>query len=120
MRGMTVLPLANVAGVRPAALALVLVLATACGGADQADPGREVVGRIVQIDRSGRDIRSFVVEEGDEHYEVFIAEDVSYGFDLFHLELHYQTGAPVRCLLERRDGRLYALRSVDAPASAAP
>jgi hypothetical protein len=39
---------------------------------------------------------------------------VDYGFDLGHLHEHRASGDPVRCLLEEREGKLYALRIDDA------
>jgi hypothetical protein len=43
-----------------------------------------------------------------------IAPDVDYGFALGHLHEHESTGDPVRCVLEEREGRLYALEILDA------
>lgn len=45
--------------------------------------------------------------------EVWIADDVQYGFDLEHLQEHEDSGDPVRCALEERDGRAYALSIAD-------
>ena len=104
---------------RPVAL-LVLVLAlAACGGeeepgaADRADPPSQLTGLIVEVDGSGSDIRSFALESGGERYEILIAADVDYGFDLAHLREHERDGEPVHCRLEDRNGLLYALTIED-------
>ena len=96
-----------------AALALAAGAAS-CG--DERDPvPPAAVGVITAIDGSGSDVRSFTLEtEDDGTLEVFIADDVDYGFDLAHLHAHETTGDPVRCALEDRDGRAYALEIVDA------
>ena len=64
------------------------------------------------------DVTGFTLKAQDETYDVAIAEDVEYGFDLKHLNEHMATGDPVRCKLEERDGDLYALTIEDAPKSA--
>ena len=98
-------------------LVLLAPLAAACGG-EEADFPTELVGTIVAVQSSDDGtIASFTLEAADEVHTIHIAEDVDYGFDLAHLHEHRTTGDPVRCLLEVRDERLYALEIADAPAS---
>jgi hypothetical protein len=99
-------------------LLLLTPLAVACGGEDEADVPSELVGTIVEIQSSDDGtIASFTLEAGEDVHTIHIAEDVEYGFDLAHLHEHRATGEPVRCVLEEREGRLYALEIVDAPAT---
>ena len=74
----------------------------------------QLTGVIVEIDGTGSDVESFVVETQAGRYTLFIAEDVAYGFDLAHLAVHRRTGDPVRCRVETRNGRAYALAIADA------
>jgi hypothetical protein len=104
-------------------LALV-VIAAACGGAGDgtttvAMPST-LTGVIVEIDGFGGDVEAFVLDAGGEEYEIRIAPDVDYGFDLSHLYVHQSDGLPVRCALETRDGALYALRIDDASERPSP
>ena len=86
-----------------------------CGGDDTADrPPSELVGVIVDLDEPGGRVSSFTLRNGGRTYEVFVAADVDYGFDLRHLREHREGGDPVRCRLEDRGGRLYALAIADA------
>jgi hypothetical protein len=97
-----------------AAVALVLlaaVLAACGGGGDDSD---EVTGLILDVRGRGNDVRSFTLRAGDQTYDIRIAPEVDYGFELSHLRSHEMGLFPVRCKLERRDGRLYALEIVDA------
>jgi hypothetical protein len=82
-----------------------------CGGNGNEDA--ELVGLIVDVRGRGNDVSSFTLRSGDETYEIRIAPDVDYGFQLGHLRLHESDLLPVLCKLERRDGRLYALEIVD-------
>ena len=96
-----------------AALALAAGAAS-CGEEEEPVPPT-AVGVITAIDGEGSDVRSFTLEtENERTLEVFIAADVDYGFDLRHLHEHEATGDPVRCALEEREGRAYALEIVDA------
>jgi hypothetical protein len=94
-----------------ALLTIVAVLA-ACGGGD--DEQNELIGLIVEVQGRGNNVRSFTLESGGQEYRIRIAPDVDYGFQLGHLRTHQASLYPVRCKLERRDGRLYALEIVDA------
>lgn len=101
---------------RPALVVILLVSAmSACGGetAPERAPS-ELTGVIMQVDQTGNEITAFTLEAGGDRYTIFIAEDVDYGFDLHHLEEHRMTGDPVRCKLEERGERLYALEILDA------
>jgi hypothetical protein len=98
-------------------LVLFAPLAAACGGGEEADFPTELVGTIVAVESSDDGtIASFTLEAADEVHTIHIAEDVDYGFDLAHLHEHRTTGEPVRCVLEVRGERLYALEIADAPA----
>ncbi len=88
--------------------------ATACGGDAAEPPPSEVTGLIVAIEGEGSDVRSFTLESDGEAHEIHIAPDVDYGFDLAHLHEHERDREPVRCDLEQREGRLYALTIDDA------
>jgi hypothetical protein len=104
----------------PVALLLVVVLLAACGtqgeeGDPQAGDGppSTLTGVVTDIDSAGiDDIRSFTLLSGGESHEIFIADDVDYGFNLGHLQEHRTTSEPVIVELEERDGSLYA-RSVE-------
>lgn len=111
-------------------LAIVLcclaMLGAACGGDDEGDsPGGEAVasedapdevtGVLLDVQSEGvGEVTSFTLKEGDDTYEIFIADDVNYRFNLGHLSEHLTTGDPVRVPLEVRDGELYALSIDDA------
>ncbi len=97
----------------------------ACGGdepeaADGAtvaaeDAPEEVTGVLLDVQSEGvGEVTSFTLKEDHETYEIFIAEDVEYGFALSHLNEHLTCGDPVRVPLEVRDGKLYALAIEDA------
>ena len=96
------------------ALATIVAVLAACGGGGGNDDSTELTGLIVDIDGRGNDVRSFTLRSGDRSYEIRIASDVDYGFPLAHLRTHASALFPVRCKLERRQGRLYALEIVDA------
>jgi hypothetical protein len=101
------------------ALALILIAVAGVtpgwGGGNEAEQApSELVGVIVAVEESDGRIRAFTLRAGDEEYDVFIADDVDYGFDLHHLREHRTSGEPVRCRLEERGERLYALEILDA------
>ncbi len=88
--------------------------AAGCGESQQPVPPA-AVGVITEVDGDGSDVRSFTLETEDHGtFEVFIADDVDYGFHLGHLREHEATGDPVRCTLEEREGEAYALDIADA------
>lgn len=101
---------------RAVALAvLLLAVAAGCGGDGGPDAPTVVEGTIVSLHDEAGSLRSFTVRAGDgQTHEVFVADDVSYGFDLEHLRQHRADGAPVRCDVEERDGRLVAVTIEDA------
>ncbi len=103
---------------RRAVVPLFLALLVAAAGCDvsrdEPPPPSQLTGSIVSIDGDGSDVRSFSLASDGEEYEIFIAPDVDYGFDLAHLHAHEAAGDPVHCLLEERDDRLYALTIDDA------
>jgi hypothetical protein len=97
-------------------LLLLASLATACRGDGEVETPSELTGTIVEIESAADGtITSFVLEAGDEVHTIHVAGDIDYGFDLAHLHEHRATGEPVRCVLEERDERLYALEIADAP-----
>lgn len=93
-------------------IALICTCVSACGESSPALP-TEVTGPIVEVQRDGGEISAFTVEGDDGRVEVWVADDVAYGFELEHLQEHADSGDPVRCALEERDGRAYALSIAD-------
>jgi hypothetical protein len=100
----------------PALLVALALAAWAAGCGEEQEPvPAAAVGVITEIDGEGSDVTSFTLETRDHGtFEVFIADDVDYGFDLAHLQEHRATGDPVRCTLEEREGEAYALDISDA------
>jgi hypothetical protein len=96
---------------------LASLLAAGCGGSEADEPPpAQLTGVIVEVRNGpGGGIESFALEANDETHTIYIAPDVDYGFTLTHLHEHRATGEPVRCELEERGERLYALEIVDAP-----
>ena len=92
----------------------------ACGGDDPtptpaASAPDQVTGVVIDIVASEiDDIQAFTLKDGDMQYDIFIADDVEYGFPLGHLQEHLQMAEPVTVDLEERDGQLYALTIEDA------
>lgn len=74
-----------------------------------------VEGVILEIDaESLGEVRSFTLKDGDNVYEIFIADDVEYGFPLGHLQEHLSSNEPVVVdLEEREDDKLYAVTIED-------
>lgn len=98
---------------RLALLLVALVLVGAgCASGDEPLPS-ELTGLIVAVEGEGSDVSAFTLEVGLEEFEIRIADDVDYGFDLAHLREHEQQALPVRCNLEERDGELFALTIED-------
>ncbi|HEX2296816.1 MAG TPA: hypothetical protein VHN37_16105 [Actinomycetota bacterium] len=108
-------------------LSCVALLGAACGGdGDGAEPEAgatvaaedapdEVTGVLLDVEsESVGEVTSFTLKDGDDVYEIFIAEDVDYGFNLGHLNEHLTTGDPVHVPLEVRGDKLYALSIEDA------
>jgi hypothetical protein len=100
-------------------VAVVLCLAAAgvaagCEVKRDDPPPSHLTGPIVAIEGEGSDVRSFELESDGETWEIQIAPEIDYGFDLAHLHEHEAMGDPVIVLLEERDDRLYALSIEDA------
>ena len=91
-----------------------VALVASCGDGGGEPSPEELTGLIVALHGEGGEITSFTLEAGLERYEIRIAPDVDYGFDLAHLREHQRDALPVRCELERRDDDLYALAIEDA------
>ena len=83
-----------------------------CGGGGGDEAPNELTGLIVDVQGRGNDVRSFTLQTADDKVELRIAPDVNYGFQLGHLRIHENSLLPVRCTLQRRAGRLYAI-SID-------
>lgn len=104
----------------PVALLAIALALSGCGSDPPADPPEEEVtgpleGVIVAIDSAAIDeVTSFTLKDGDRTYEIYIADDVDYGFPLGHMQEHVQTADPVSVDIEERDGKLYALTIEDA------
>lgn len=98
---------------RALAAVVVLALAPACGDGGEPPPSR-LVGDIQEVHESDGRISAFTLEADGERWEIGIADDVDYGFDLDHLYEHRDTGDPVDVRLEERDGALVALQIDDA------
>ena len=111
---MTLASGAKVAAAAGAALVVVGLLAAGCGGDDAPSTPPVLTGLITDVEGEGSDVRAFTLDVGGRSYEIRIAPDVDYGFDLAHLREHQRDSLPVRVELEERDGVLYALRIDDA------
>ncbi len=86
----------------------------ACDVTRDDPPPSHLTGPIVGVEGEGSDIRSFELEADGETWEIRIADDVDYGFDLVHLHEHEASRDPVIVLLDERDDELYALSIEDA------
>ena len=95
-------------------LAAAVVFAAGCAGEKEEPPPSQVTGVITKVEGEGSRVTAITVEDDGESYKLFIAAEADYGFDLNHLREHRATGDPVRCRVEERDGRLYALSIEDA------
>jgi hypothetical protein len=99
-----------------------LLLAAACGGDDEPAAGADasgapdnLTGVILAVDSEGlQDVTSFTLKDGNSEFEIFIDENVDYGFDLGHLREHLRTGDPVHVPVHEIDGKLYAAAIEDA------
>ena len=100
---------------RACILVLGCTVLAGCGGGNEAVATQpdatptELTGLIVDTKGPGRQVTSFTLESEGEKYDIRIAPEVDYGFDLNHLREHQEGEWPVRCRLERRNGALYAL-----------
>jgi hypothetical protein len=82
--------------------------------ADVVATDERLEGVIVAVDSAALDdVNSFTLKDGDQTYEVYIADDIDYGFPLGHLQVHVQEALPVVVETETRDGQLYALSIED-------
>lgn len=99
-----------------AAVSLAAVVLSACSSApsDETSDSPRLEGVVIAIDSAALDdVRSFTLKDGDDTYEIFIADDVEYGFPLGHLQEHLQGAEPVAVDTEEREGKLYALTIED-------
>jgi hypothetical protein len=102
---------------RPALLVVLLASGAISGCARETAQEKapsELVGVIVEVEEDAGNVTAFTLEVDGDRYTIFVAEEVEYGFDLRHLHEHRSTGEPVRCTLEERGDRLYALQILDA------
>lgn len=96
------------------------LMGAACGGDDTgpsdvvANAPDNLTGPILDVkSESLQEVTGFTLKDGDTTYEIFIADDVDYGFDLGHLREHLRTGDPVTVSVDVRDDKLYALSIED-------
>lgn len=96
----------------------IVALLVGCSSPAERPPAApdQVAGVILDIDSQGLgDVTRFTLKDGDNTYEIFIADDVDYGVPLGHLHEHLTSNDPVAVELEERgDGKLYALSIEDA------
>ncbi|MGH2808644.1 MAG: hypothetical protein ACRDKT_15375 [Actinomycetota bacterium] len=97
----------------PLSLCVLLVFGAACATEDAVSPAdevpSEVTGLITSIVPSqGSPIESITIEADGTSYEIKIADDVDYGFDLGHLREHLEAEDPVVVTVEQRDGAAVA------------
>ena len=91
---------------------IALVLLVACSG-DSGETPEQLTGVITEIESpSFGEVEHFTLRADGETYTIYIADDVEYGMPMSHLQEHLGTG-PVKCDLETRDGKLYALTIED-------
>ena len=89
-----------------------LVFLVACSGAGEAP--EQVTGVITEIESpSFGEVEHFTLRADGETYTIYIDDALDYGMPMSHLQEHLGTD-PVRCALEERDGKLYALSIEDA------
>lgn len=94
------------------AIAVTLAL-TACRGegdlTDDTVQTATLTGVVVDVESEGlNEVTSFELRSEGQIYEIFILEEVDYGFPLGHLNEHRVSGDPVEVETEERDGQLYA------------
>ena len=88
-------------------------LLAACGSDQPAEVPATVTGNVVEVEPSDGEVTSFTIEQDGTRYELRVADDVEYGFDLAHLREHMDAGDPVSVSTERRDDGAYALSIED-------
>jgi hypothetical protein len=99
------------------ALVVLTVFVAGCGDDEAASEGppSEVTGVIIDIEgETISTIEAFTLKDGDDTYEVRIADDVDYSFALSHLHEHLAGAEPVTVELEERGSALYARSIEDA------
>jgi hypothetical protein len=84
------------------------------GGSAPGTPRLVYEGRIKEVDPQQGPPTSFTIRSGGNVRRVFIDLDRDYGFDLGHLRVHLREAEPVRVILERRSGKLFARAIEDA------
>lgn len=96
--------------------AALLLAVPACGGSGEAasPPPDELTGVVTDVREEEGAVREFTLDSLEGIYEIRVAPDVEYGFDLRHLYEHERTRDPVRCDLEQRGEAIYALSIEDA------
>jgi hypothetical protein len=98
--------------------AALLLVGAACAGDDAVSRGEDVPsvvnGLITSIAPAQGDIESFTIEQDGTSYEIKIADDVDYGFDLEHLREHLEDELPVIVTVEDREGAAVATTIEDA------
>ncbi len=100
-------------------LSIVVVTVIGCGSDEPVtapvdSAPDQVTGVVIEVESVAiDDIQSFTLKDGDVLYDIYIADDVDYGFPLGHLQEHVQSADPVAVDLESRADRLYALTIED-------
>lgn len=89
-------------------------MSSACGGPESPRLPSELTGTIVDVQSAGGEVQGFTLRSNGDTFDLSIANDVKYGFDLDHLREHLATGDPIRCTVEEREDKLYALSILDA------
>ena len=96
--------------------ALLVAPLAGCGGGASSEAEAaptELTGLITEVEPQRGKPEKFLLEADGKGYEVHLAPEVDYGFDLAHLREHMRQALPVRCVLEERESGLYALEIVD-------
>ena len=101
------------------ALALSLIVLTACSGGKTADPASApatspVTGLITELERSDGAIGAVTLDVEGTTYRFLVDPERDYGFDLNHLDEHVSGKLPVSVSFETRPDGLYATAIDDA------
>ena len=96
---------------RLGAIALLGVLAMACGDRGAPPSPERIIGLVTEVEPEDETEipTSFTVEDEDgTPFSIEIDPELDYGFDLLHVREHLVTQDPVDVSVEERDGALIA------------